>query len=166
MLMRCLLPFNCEACRNGSEDSVDGTSTRVAMVATVAGLCWHVCCSGRRYVSVALSSGSPPLGVTQHPALCSSDFPRTAPFGLPPAATWTNSPKLVILILNAILAKRIVTHYVDRHKAPDIVPHELTHRRNGAYPGPCWPGRRPLYFFRAARASRPPGSTTPSVPWP
>ena len=31
----------------------------------------------RRYVSVALSLGSPPLGVTQHPALWSSDFPRT-----------------------------------------------------------------------------------------
>jgi hypothetical protein len=33
----------------------------------------------RRYVSVALSLGSPPLGVTQHPALRSSDFPRTDP---------------------------------------------------------------------------------------
>ena len=31
--------------------------------------------SARRYVSVALSLGSPPLGVTQHPALWSSDFP-------------------------------------------------------------------------------------------
>ena len=31
---------------------------------------------GRRYVSVALSLGSPPLGVTQHPALRSPDFPR------------------------------------------------------------------------------------------
>ena len=31
--------------------------------------------------SVALSLGSPPLGVTQHPALWSSDFPRTRPFG-------------------------------------------------------------------------------------
>jgi len=29
-----------------------------------------------RYISVALSSESPPLGVTQHPALWSSDFPR------------------------------------------------------------------------------------------
>lgn len=43
----------------------------------------------RRYVSVALSLGSPPLGVTQHPALWSSDFPRA---DLPHAATrfaWT-----------------------------------------------------------------------------
>ena len=32
----------------------------------------------RRYVSVALSIGSPRLGVTQHRALWSSDFPRTA----------------------------------------------------------------------------------------
>src|SRR5436305_1012992 len=39
----------------------------------------------RRYVSVALSLGSPPLGVTQHPALRSSDFPRTA---APHAITW------------------------------------------------------------------------------
>ena len=31
----------------------------------------------RRYVSVALSVGSPRLGVTQHRALWSSDFPRT-----------------------------------------------------------------------------------------
>src|SRR5690242_14423623 len=30
-----------------------------------------------RYVSVALSLGSPPLAVSQHPALWSSDFPRT-----------------------------------------------------------------------------------------
>ena len=32
---------------------------------------------GRRFVSVALSLGLPPLGVTQHPALRSSDFPQT-----------------------------------------------------------------------------------------
>src|SRR5207302_10446350 len=41
------------------------------------------------YVSVALSSGSPPLGVTQHPALRSPDFPRARsrprPHGLLPA---------------------------------------------------------------------------------
>ena len=30
-----------------------------------------------RYLSVALSLGSPPPGVTRHPALCSSDFPHT-----------------------------------------------------------------------------------------
>src|SRR5205823_14037553 len=30
-----------------------------------------------RYVSVALSLGSPPLAVNQHSALWSSDFPRT-----------------------------------------------------------------------------------------
>ena len=30
-----------------------------------------------RYVSVALSLGSPPLAVNQHPALWSSDFPRS-----------------------------------------------------------------------------------------
>jgi len=34
----------------------------------------------RRYLSVALSLESPPLGVTQHPALWSSDFPHL-PFG-------------------------------------------------------------------------------------
>ena len=32
---------------------------------------------GMRYLSVALSLGSPPPGVTRHPALCSSDFPHT-----------------------------------------------------------------------------------------
>ena len=36
--------------------------------------------------SVALSLGSPPLDVIQHPALCSSDFPQMPPFGLAPAA--------------------------------------------------------------------------------
>jgi len=30
----------------------------------------------QRYLSVALSLGSPPLGITQHPALWSPDFPR------------------------------------------------------------------------------------------
>ena len=35
---------------------------------------WHT--SAGRYVSVALSLGSPPLVVSQHPALWSSDFPR------------------------------------------------------------------------------------------
>ena len=39
----------------------------------------------RRYVSVALSLGSPPLGITQHPALWSSDFPQVPPFGVVPA---------------------------------------------------------------------------------
>jgi len=33
-------------------------------------------CRFRRYVSVALSLGSPPPGVTRRPALCSSDFPQ------------------------------------------------------------------------------------------
>jgi hypothetical protein len=32
-------------------------------------------------ISVALSLGSLPLGITQHPALWSSDFPRMRPFG-------------------------------------------------------------------------------------
>jgi len=39
---------------------------------------WLLATSFRRYVSVALSVGSPRLGVTQHRALWSSDFPRTA----------------------------------------------------------------------------------------
>jgi len=34
-----------------------------------------------RYISVALSLGSPLLGVTQHSALWSSDFPQRQPFG-------------------------------------------------------------------------------------
>ena len=34
----------------------------------------------RRYVSVALSLKSPSLGVTQHPALWSSDFPQVRSF--------------------------------------------------------------------------------------
>ncbi len=38
--------------------------------------------SHRRYVSVALSLESPPLGITQHPALWSSDFPQAQPFGI------------------------------------------------------------------------------------
>ncbi len=33
------------------------------------------------YISVALALGSPPLGVTQHPALWSPDFPHAPPFG-------------------------------------------------------------------------------------
>jgi hypothetical protein len=44
------------------------------------GLLHHRCTLAvrrRRFVSVALSLGSPPLGVTQHPALRSPDFPRT-----------------------------------------------------------------------------------------
>src|SRR5438874_1916174 len=37
---------------------------------------FHPCSPrGERYVSVALSVGSPPLGVTQHPARRSPDFP-------------------------------------------------------------------------------------------
>ena len=41
--------------------------------------------AARRYVSVALSCGSPRLGVTQHSALRSSDFPRQfAIAGSPP----------------------------------------------------------------------------------
>jgi len=40
----------------------------------------------RRCLSVALSSGSPPLGITQHPALRSPDFPRAqAPAAARPA---------------------------------------------------------------------------------
>jgi hypothetical protein len=38
----------------------------------------------RRYVSVALSLGSPPLGITQHPALWSSDCPRMDLHSRPP----------------------------------------------------------------------------------
>src|ERR687887_2603178 len=38
----------------------------------------------RRSVSVALSVGLPRLGVTQHPALWSSDFPRAALCPQPP----------------------------------------------------------------------------------
>ena len=34
----------------------------------------------RRYISVALSLGSPPPGITRHPALWSSDFPQRRPF--------------------------------------------------------------------------------------
>ena len=37
-------------------------------------------------LSVALSVGSPPLAVSQHPALWSSDFPRAAPHGRPAVA--------------------------------------------------------------------------------
>lgn len=35
----------------------------------------------RRYISVALVLGSPPPGVTRHPALGSPDFPHLRPFG-------------------------------------------------------------------------------------
>ena len=42
--------------------------------------------NGRRYVSVALSLRSPSLGVTQHPALWSPDFPRL-PVKIPASAT-------------------------------------------------------------------------------
>src|SRR5688500_5410148 len=44
--------------------------------------------SRRRYVSVALSVGSPPLAVSQHPALRSPDFP---PAALPRPATVRSS---------------------------------------------------------------------------
>ena len=37
---------------------------------------------GGRYVSVALSVGSPLLGVTQHPARWSSDFPPSRSLGV------------------------------------------------------------------------------------
>lgn len=37
---------------------------------------------------MALSLGLPPLDVIQHPALRSSDFPQTTPFGLLPAIVW------------------------------------------------------------------------------
>ena len=33
--------------------------------------------NGKRYISVALSLGSPPPGVTRHPALWSPDFPHS-----------------------------------------------------------------------------------------
>ena len=46
------------------------------------GLCTLTALNPRRYVSVALSLGLPPLGITQHPALRSPDFPPAAP-GLP-----------------------------------------------------------------------------------
>jgi len=38
----------------------------------------------RRYISVALSLGLPPPGITRHPALRSSDFPQRRPFGTCP----------------------------------------------------------------------------------
>ena len=38
----------------------------------------------RRYISVALSLGSPPPGITRHLALWSSDFPQRLPFGTCP----------------------------------------------------------------------------------
>lgn len=41
--------------------------------------------AGGGIFSVALALGSPPLGVTQHPALRSSDFPREPPCGHVPA---------------------------------------------------------------------------------
>ena len=44
--------------------------------------------SARRYLSVALSLGSPPAAVSSYPALRSSDFPHTRPFGAARAAVW------------------------------------------------------------------------------
>ena len=40
--------------------------------------------SQRRYISVALSLGSPPAAVSRYPALRSSDFPQAGPFELRP----------------------------------------------------------------------------------
>lgn len=61
----------------------------------------------RRYVSVALSLGSPPLGITQHPALRSSDFPQTRPFdawvrGHPAYSNSFNFQELYIIIRTGV----------------------------------------------------------------
>ena len=42
----------------------------------------------RRSISVALSLELPPLGVTQHPALWSTDVPQVPPFGIVLATIW------------------------------------------------------------------------------
>jgi len=49
-------------------------------------------------LSVALSLGSLPLGVTQHPALWSSDFPRAAPEARPAAAWRTPDARIACLL--------------------------------------------------------------------
>ena len=56
----------------------------------------------RRYVSVALSLRSPSLGVTQHPALWSSDFPRVLPGGNVPAITRFSHVKLFTNIITEL----------------------------------------------------------------
>ena len=67
----------------------------------------HESISGR-FVSVALSLGSPPLAVSQHPALWSSDFPR-----LPPISR--RRPRLP-----GRLASRPPVQYITSH-APNAV---------------------------------------------
>ena len=60
------------------------------------------------YLSVALSLESPPPGVTRHPALRCSDFPRTEPFGFCPRL-----PGLLIFCYITIsLARRFVKRYM------------------------------------------------------
>ena len=50
----------------------------------------------RRYISVALSLGSPPAAVSRYSALRSSDFPRVQPFGSAPATA--QSAQSVVII--------------------------------------------------------------------
>lgn len=57
-------------------------------------LCAHVRAPSAVIMSVALSLGLLPLGVTQHPARWSSDFPPARPFGTAPAITLITSSKI------------------------------------------------------------------------
>ena len=56
----------------------------------------------RRFISVALSLGSPPAAVSRYPALWSPDFPRVRPFGTASAAVYL-TPKSIILYFYPIV---------------------------------------------------------------
>jgi len=60
-----------------------------------------------RFISVALSLGFPPLGVTQHSALWSSDFPQEQPFGSCPRDHLINFAK-VFYFKNSVQSNVII----------------------------------------------------------
>ena len=74
------------------------------------------------YFSVALSLGSPPLGVTQHPALWSSDFPQAKK----PAVTRSScSPKFQVNNITYCSSLSNIFHFDQNHihaKTLDFLP--------------------------------------------
>jgi hypothetical protein len=99
----------------------------------------------RRFVSVALSLGSPPLAVNQHPALWSSDFPRP-----PPVAR--RQPRLPVR-----LAPRPHLQYIIRyHRADERYDQASRGSRastRDSFPEADWAGALARVNFRCYSAS-------------
>src|SRR5688500_5425425 len=102
--------------------------------------------SRRRYVSVALSVGSPPLAVSQHPALRSPDFP---PAALPRPATVRSS-----------LAPSQYTRRTWRRSSTHRRTSRLPSQRQSGAPGRRWTPPRQRSGVRRARPSRRPSTTS------